>query len=124
VHQFLVFCVNSVAQQSLAEYLDVVDVFQLGAFYQKKRDYFRVLLRDSRFNILSSQGSYFQAVDFSGISSQNDIEFCEKMTREYGVAAIPMSVFYQDRLDRKIIRFCFAKDDQTLESAAEKLCRI
>lgn len=124
VHQFLVFCVNSVAQQSLSEYLDVVDVFQLGDFYKKKRDYFRVLIRDSRFNILPSEGSYFQAVDYSGISSQNDIEFCEKMTKEYGVAAIPMSVFYQDKLDRKIIRFCFAKDDQTLENAAEKLCRI
>lgn len=124
VHQFLVFCVNSVSQQSLAEYLDEVDVFRLGDFYKKKRDYFRVLIRDSRFNILPSEGSYFQAVDYSGISSQNDLEFCEKMTKEYGVAAIPMSAFYRDKLDRKIIRFCFAKDDQTLESAAEKLCRI
>ncbi|MGV3630535.1 MAG: methionine aminotransferase [Bacteroidota bacterium] len=124
VHQFLVFCVNSVAQQSLAEYLDVADVFRLGDFYRKKRDYFRVLIRDSRFNILPSEGSYFQAVDYSGISTQDDVEFCEKMTKEFGVAAIPMSVFYKDRLDRKIIRFCFAKDDQTLENAAEKLCRI
>ncbi|MCE3297107.1 MAG: 2-keto-4-methylthiobutyrate aminotransferase apoenzyme [Crocinitomicaceae bacterium] len=124
VHQFLVFCVNSVAQQSLAEYLTQVDVFQLGDFYKNKRDYFRTLIRDSRFNILPSEGSYFQAVDFSGISSQNDVEFCENMVKEFGVAAIPMSVFYADKLDRKVIRFCFAKDDQTLENAAEKLCRI
>ncbi len=124
VHQFLVFCVNSVAQQSLCEYLQVVNVFELGDFYRQKRDYFRTLIRDSRFNILPSEGTYFQAVDYSDISSQNDVEFCENMTKEFGVAAIPMSVFYRDQVQRKVIRFCFAKDNQTLETAAEKLCRI
>ena len=124
VHQFLVFCVNSIAQQSLADYLAETDVFTLGGFYKKKRDYFRILIRESRFTILPSEGSYFQALDYSDISSLNDVEFCEKLCKEHGVAAIPMSVFYKDRPDRKIIRLCFAKDDQTLKNAAEKLCRI
>lgn len=124
VHQFLVFCVNSVAQQSLAEYLQEVDVLSLAAFYQEKRNTFQNLLSASRFKILPSKGTYFQALDYSEISQENDVLFCEHLVKKFGVAAIPMSVFYKDKLDRKIIRFCFAKDDNTLELAAEKLCKI
>lgn len=124
VHQFLVFCVNSVAQQSLAEYLQEVDVLSLAGFYQEKRNTFQNLLSTSRFKILPSEGTYFQALDYSEISQENDVLFCEHLVKKFGVAAIPMSVFYKDKLDRKIIRFCFAKDDNTLELAAEKLCKI
>jgi methionine aminotransferase len=74
--------------------------------------------------LLPSEGTYFLAADYSEISQENDVEFCERMVKEYGVAAIPMSVFYQDKIDHKIIRFCFAKDDHTLIQAAEKLCKI
>lgn len=124
VHQYLVFCVNSVAQHSLNAYLKIAEVEKLGAFYQSKRDQFIELIKNSRFKLLPSEGTYFLAADYSEISLENDVEFCERMVKEYGVAAIPMSVFYQDKIDNKIIRFCFAKDDQTLIQAAEKLCKI
>lgn len=124
VHQFNVFCVNSVAQACLTEYLNVVEVKELGAFYQEKRDLFRSLLKKSRFKLLPCDGTYFQLADYSDISDENDVEFCRRLTTEYGVAAIPVSVFNADESDRKHIRFCFAKDDQTLISATEKLCKI
>lgn len=124
VHQYLVFCVNSVAQHSLNAYLKVAEVEKLGAFYQSKRNQFQELMKDSRFKLLPSEGTYFQAADYSAISQENDVAFCERLVKEFGVAAIPMSVFYKDKIDNKIIRFCFAKDDQTLIQAAEKLCKI
>jgi len=124
VHQFLVFCVNSVAQISLAKYLKVVDVQKLGAFYQTKRDYFQQLISGSRFKLLPSEGSYFQAASYKEISHQSDMDFVTEMVQKHGVAAIPFSAFYNDRRDEKIIRFCFAKDNETLEKAAEKLCKI
>lgn len=124
VHQFLVFCVNSIAQVTLAKYLKVVDVNKLGAFYQQKRDYFSQLIASSRFELLPSEGSYFQTVRYSSISNEKDTDFVEKMVKEHGVAAIPFSAFYQDQTDKQIIRFCFAKDDETLQKAAEKLCKI
>ena len=124
VHQYVVFCVNSVAQVALAKYLREKDVNTLGAFYQEKRDTFRNLIKSSRFELLPSEGSYFQTVNYSAISTENDVQFCERLIKEYGVAAIPLSVFYKDKTDNNIIRFCFAKDDQTLIQAAEKLCKI
>lgn len=124
VHQYLVFCVNSLAQAALAKYLKVVDVQQLGAFYRQKRDYFSELISGSRFELLPSEGSYFQTVKYDAISTESDIAFVERMVKEHGVAAIPFSAFYQDHFDNHTIRFCFAKDDETLEKAAEKLCRI
>jgi methionine aminotransferase len=124
VHQFLVFCVNSVAQISLAKYLKEVDVQKLGAFYQSKRDYFQQLISGSRFELLPSEGSYFQTASYKEISNQSDMDFVTEMVQKHGVAAIPFSAFYQDNHDEKIIRFCFAKDDDTLEKAAEKLCKI
>jgi len=124
VHQFLVFCVNSVAQITLAKYLREKDVQTLGAYYQEKRDFFRKLLEKSRFTLLPSEGSYFQTVRYDAISTEGDVAFCERLVKEYGVAAIPLSVFYADQTDTHTIRFCFAKDDQTLINAAEKLCKI
>jgi methionine aminotransferase len=124
IHQYLVFCVNSLAQITLANYLKQKDVRLLGSYYQEKRDYFRALLKDSKFELLPSEGSYFQTVSYSSISNENDIVFCEDLIKNVGVAAIPLSVFYNDKTDRKIIRLCFAKDNLTLEKAAEKLCKI
>ena len=124
VHQFLVFCVNSVAQVALSHYLDCVDVEALGSFYQDKRDLFRNLLKDSRFELLPSEGSYFQVASYRSISSENDVEFTKRLVTEHGVATIPMSVFNADGRDDKLIRFCYAKDTETLTQAANKLCKI
>jgi methionine aminotransferase len=124
VHQFLVFSVNSVAQAVLADYLETVDVAQLGSFYQEKRDYFRSLLQQSRFELLPCEGTYFQVASYESISSLNDRDFCNYLVEEHGVAAIPLSVFNATNEDRKHIRFCFAKDSETLKQAAERLCKI
>lgn len=124
VHQFLVFCVNSLAQASLAEYMDHVDVSKLGKFYQQKRDDFRVKMKNSRFELLPCEGTYFQVARYAAISDENDVDFAKRLILEHGVATIPLSVFNADREDRKILRFCFAKDEHTIAQATEKLCRI
>ena len=124
VHQFLVFSVNSVAQVALSHYLDVVDVNELGKFYQDKRDLFRNLIKGSRFELLPSEGTYFQVANYSNISLENDVEFSQRMVKEFGVATIPMSVFNASRKDDKLVRFCFAKDTDTLTKAAELICKI
>jgi methionine aminotransferase len=124
VHQFLVFSVNSVAQHALSAYLDRVDVNLLGSFYQQKRDFFRAGLLKSRFELLPAQGSYFQVASFAAISDLPDTRFCEELTIEHGVAAIPLSVFNEDGADRKLIRFCYAKTTETLQAATERLCKI
>jgi methionine aminotransferase len=124
VHQFLVFSVNSVAQFTLSKYLEKVDATSLGAFYQTKRDLFKSQLKNSRFKLLPSEGSYFQVVDYSAISTEKDTDFCIRLVKEHGVAAIPLSVFNKDGKDQHLIRFCFAKDDETLIKACEKLCKI
>jgi methionine aminotransferase len=124
VHQFNVFCVNSVAQASIAEYLGQVNLQELGGFYQQKRDLFRSLMSESRFKLMPCEGTYFQIADYSEISDLGDVEFCKELTTKHGVAAIPVSVFNGSGEDNKMIRFCFAKDDQTLIDASKKLCRI
>lgn len=124
VHQFLVFSVNSVAQQVLANYLKEVDVSALGVFYKQKRDAFRNQLQKSKFKLLPCEGSYFQLVDYSAISDENDIDFTIRLVKEYGVASIPLSVFSKEKDTRKHIRFCFAKTDETIAQATEKLCKI
>lgn len=124
VHQFVVFCVNSVAQAALAEYLDKVDVSKLGVFYQEKRDLFRGLISESRFRLFPSEGSYFQVASFEGISEESDVHFTRRLVVEHGVAAIPISVFNANGKDHQLIRFCFAKDTDTLTKAAERLCKI
>ena len=123
VHQFLVFSVNSVAQNSIAAYLDIVNLEEVKAMYQRKKEYFSSLLQNSKFQLLPCEGTYFQVVDYSAISEQNDVDFAKELITKHGVAAIPISVFYENKTDYKRLRFCFAKTDETLELAAEKLNR-
>lgn len=124
VHQFLVFSVNTVAQAALNEYMDSVEIQQLGAFYQEKRDYFRHLMVGTRFDLLPCEGTYFQLVSYASISSENDLDFTRRLVTEFGVASVPLSPFYKDNIQNQCIRFCFAKDNQTLEQAVERLRRI
>jgi methionine aminotransferase len=124
VHQFLVFSVNSLCQIAINEYLDVVSVDDIGSMYQEKRDYFRKLLETSRFKLLPCEGTYFQVASYAAISNENDVAFCKSLITEYGVAAIPISTFYENGKDHHLIRFCFAKDNTTLEEAARRLCKI
>ena len=124
VHQFLVFCVYSVAQQTLSDYLKLVDVGKLGSFYQEKRDLFRKGLKNSRFELLPSEGTYFQVASYANISNENDLDFTKRLITEFGVASIPLSVFNATGEDRKLIRFCFAKENDTLYNAIERLCKI
>lgn len=124
VHQYLVFSVNSVAQKTLADYISGTDVTTLGKFYQDKRDRFKELMSKSKFEFLPSEGTYFQTVRYNSISNLPDVAFCEWMVKEIGVAAIPLSVFYEERNDYHTIRFCFAKTEETLIQAAERLCKI
>ncbi len=124
VHQFNVFSVNSVAQAVLADYLPTVDVQSLGKFYQEKRDLFVSLLAKSRFELMPCDGTYFQTARYSQLSTESDVEFCKTLTTQHGVAAIPISVFNGNGSDQNVIRFCFAKDSETLHQAAKKLCAI
>ncbi|MCZ8095457.1 MAG: pyridoxal phosphate-dependent aminotransferase [Acidovorax sp.] len=125
VHQFNVFTVNTPMQHGLAAYLrDPAPYLQLPAFYQAKRDLFREGLAGSRFKLLPSTGSYFQCVDISAISDLNEADFCQWLTREVGVAAIPLSAFYGDEFDQRVVRFCFAKKDETLRAALERLRKL
>ena len=124
VHQFLVFCVNSLSQASLAEYMNQVNVHELGQFYQQKRDDFRDQLKNSRFELLPCEGTYFQLASYGEISDENDVDFAKRLVLEHGVATIPLSVFNANGEDRKMLRFCFAKDENTIQQAAEKLCKI
>lgn len=125
VHQFNVFTVNTPCQWGIAEYMrEAARHLGLAAFYQAKRDYFREALRASRFELLACRGSYFQIARYGDISSLGDQEFARWLTREVGVAAIPVSAFYHDGRDDGVVRFCFAKQETTLAAAAERLCRI
>ena len=125
VHQFIVFSCNTPIQYALAEYMEnPANYSGLGDFYQAKRDSFANLLRDSQFEILPCKGTYFQLLGYSKFSDEADTELAIRLTREIGVASIPISVFYNDKLDQKVLRFCFAKSDETLEKAAKILCQI
>jgi methionine aminotransferase len=126
VHQYLTFCTFNPAQWAFADILesDPQHYLDLPAFYQTKRDYFRDLLKSSKFKLLPVRGAYFQLVDYSAIAQNDDLNFCEWLIREAGVAAIPVSAFYETPPDAKIVRLCFAKNDDTLNAAAERLCRL
>ncbi len=125
VHQFNVFTVNTPCQLGIAEYMhDAVRHLGLAAFYEQKRDFFRTQLAGSRFELLPSHGTYFQLARYAAISDRPDREFAQWMTREVGVAVIPVSAFYQDGHDERVVRFCFAKQDATLVAAGEKLRRV
>jgi len=125
VHQFLIFAANTPIQYALADFLDNKDAYvNLGAFYQQKRDRFLSVIEGSRFKALPCHGSYFQMLDYTAISDEPDQDFARRLTIEHGVASIPPSVFYHRNDDHKVLRFCFAKKDTTLEQAGEKLCAI
>lgn len=126
VHQYNVFSVNTPVQHGLAAYLGKPEHYWgVGAFFQAKRDHFAKGLQASRFRLLPCEGSYFQIVDYSAISQENDVAFAERLIREHGVAAIPLSPFYQRPPDDlHLLRFCFAKQDATLDAAIGKLCKI
>lgn len=124
VHQFLVFTVNSFSQHVISEYLDIVDFNEIVKMYQQKRDLFQNLIKDSRFELLPCDGTYFQVVNYKNISNQSDADFARELIMKHGVASIPISVFYNDATDMHRLRFCFAKTDETLIAAAERLNRI
>lgn len=125
VHQFNVFSVNSAMQQAIAEYIkEPKNYTGIRTFFQEKRDYFRGLLAESRFKLLPCNGSYFQCASYSDISDEKDTDFSMRLIKEFGVATIPVSAFYQKATDYKIIRFCFAKENSTLALAAEKLKNV
>ncbi len=125
VHQFNVFTVNTPMQHGLARYLaNPAPYRDLPAFYQRKRDLFRSGLAGTRFKLLPSEGSYFQVVDYSAISSLGEADFCRWLTTEIGVAAIPLSAFYDDGRNQGLARFCYAKQEATLASALGRLARL
>jgi methionine aminotransferase len=129
VHQFNVFTVNTPMQHALAAYMaDPAPYLQLSDFYAAKRDRFRAGLAKTRFRLLPSQGTYFQCVDISTLAvPERDLpeaDFCQWLTREIGVAAIPLSAFYGNGFDQKVVRFCFAKKDETLDEAIRRLARL
>lgn len=126
IHQYVTFSSFTPAQYAITDMLaqQRQQVSALAAFYQQRRDSFAKLLANSRFNLLSCQGTYFQLADYSAISELDDVAFCRWLAIEHKVAAIPLSVFYQAPPQSRIIRFCFAKQQSTLEAAAEALCQI
>jgi methionine aminotransferase len=125
VHQFMCFSANTPVQYAIADYLDDKDAYlQLSAFYQEKRDYFQQLVKGSKFKLMPCLGSYFQLLDYSKITKEKDTDYALRLTKEFKIASIPTSVFYHKNIDNHVLRFCFAKQNDTLEKAAEKLHKI
>ena len=125
VHQFNVFTVNTPMQHAFASFMaDPSHHLGLPAFYQRKRDRFRTGLEATRLRALPSRGSYFQCVDYSAVSDLPEAAFCRHLTEKIGVAAIPLSAFYRDGFDQRIVRFCFAKQDATLDLALQRLAAL
>lgn len=124
IHQFVVFTSNTPVQYALADYMRNRNYLSLPAFFQQKRDYFLKMIQGSKFTYNPSAGTYFQLLDYSRISSQKDTEFAIHLTRKFGIASIPVSVFYKKSPDACLLRFCFAKENRTLERAAEALCKV
>ncbi|MBS1608596.1 MAG: aminotransferase class I/II-fold pyridoxal phosphate-dependent enzyme [Bacteroidetes bacterium] len=125
VHQFNCFSCHSPSQVALATFLRNKDAYlSLAPFMQKKRDYFAKMLNDTRFKALPSHGSYFQCFGFDRISDESDKDFAIRITKEYGVACIPVSAFYKSGTDNKVVRFCFSKKEETLQEAANRLLKL
>lgn len=125
LHQFIVFAVNTPIQFAYADFLkDEMNYLSINSFYQTKRDYFLKLISSSKFKPLHSFGTYFQLLDYSDISSLDDFNFCVEMIDNIGVAAIPLSPFYSDSTNQKLIRICFAKRDEVLVDAAERMKKL
>ncbi|ANO51566.1 methionine aminotransferase [Woeseia oceani] len=126
VHQFACYAVVTPIQHALADFMREAPnhYAELSSFYQKKRDHFCNLIKDSRFKHKPAAGTFFQTLDYSGISNESELSYAQRLTREIGVAAIPISVFCKEEPASRVLRFCFAKDDAMLEAAAERLCRL
>jgi methionine aminotransferase len=125
VHQFMAFSTNTPIQYAMSDFFDDKSVYlELSDFYQEKRDYFRKLIKGSNFKLMTCQGSYFQLLNYGKITQEKDTDFAVRLTKEHKIASIPVSVFYQKQTDNQLLRFCFAKQNETLEKAAEKLMKI
>jgi methionine aminotransferase len=125
VHQFNVFTVNTPVQYGLATFMaDPKPYLELPAFYSAKRDLFREGLKKTKFRMLPGEGTYFQCVDISDVSDLSEADFCQWLTTEIGVAAIPLSAFYGNGFDQRVVRFCFAKKDETLRTALQRLAKL
>lgn len=125
VHQFNVFSVNTPMQVGIAKYLkDQETYLGLSAFFQQKRDLFRSLLGETKFKLLPCNGSYFQCVSYEHLSDEKDVAMAERLIKEFGVASIPVSAFYIRNTDHHVLRFCFAKKQETLEKAVERLVKL
>jgi methionine transaminase len=125
VHQFEVFSVNSAVQYAISDHLlNERNYLEISEFFQAKKDFFHNLMKETRFDLLPCYGSYFQSVQYSRISDEGDTDLAKRIIREYGVASIPVSAFYQKGTDHKVLRFCFAKKHETLERAVSKLAEI
>jgi methionine transaminase len=124
-HQYIVFSANTPIQHALSEYLQKKDAYlELNNFYQKKRDYFLSLIAGSKFKFKAAPGTYFQLLDYSGLTDKKDTDYAIELTKKHKIASVPVSVFYNTAVDNKVLRFCFAKNDETIEKAAEILCKI
>jgi methionine aminotransferase len=125
VHQFNAFCCHTPSQVALAAFLKNKEAYlSLSGIMQQKRDYFTQLMKQTKFDLLSSHGSYFICAKYNRISDEGDKDFAERITREFGVASIPVSAFYKAGTDNKVVRFCFSKKNETLEAAVERLSKI
>jgi methionine aminotransferase len=125
VHQFLVFSCNTPIQHALAEFLQQKENYlQLGTFYQEKRDYFAKAIRNSKFSFTPAPGTYFQLLSYKKISKEKDTEYAIRLTKEFGLASIPVSVFYHEKTDNNVLRFCFAKKEETLDKAIAIINKI
>jgi len=125
VHQFQIFSVNTPVQYAIADFLnDEKNYLGLGDFFQAKKTFFFNLLKDTRFDILPCSGSYFQSVQYSRISEEKDTDLARRLITEFGVASIPVSAFYNKKTDHRVLRFCFAKKQETLEEAVYRLSKV
>jgi len=125
VHQFVTFASNTPIQHALADFIkDKSHYDYVPEFYQRKRDYFAHLIKDSRFGIIPCHGTYFQLLNYENISDENELDFAIRLTKEFGVATVPVSPFYHNKQNNKMLRVCFAKGEETLQRAAEILNRI
>lgn len=125
IHQFVVFAVNTPIQYAIAEYLqDRNNYEELGSFYQRKRDIFLENIKNSRFKVVPCHGTYFQLLDYSAISDLSEMEFAKQLVLDHGIASVPVSPFYNKQDNQHLLRFCFAKTDETLVKAGEILCKI
>ena len=125
IHQFNCFTCNSPVQFALSEFLQKKDNYlQLGNFLQQKRDYFKQMMQQTKFKPLASHGSYFQLYSYEGISDESERDLAVRLTKEYGVATIPVSAFYKVETNNKVLRFCFSKKEDTLDTAANRFMKI